>query len=133
MDQGAGYFLGHLLEKWSNYFSGMSSLDFTWLVIGLLGQTLFMMRFIVQWIHSEKHKKSLIPVSFWYLCLSGGLVVLAYGIHRLDPVIIMGQLPGTFVYLRNLILIRREQSGAGLVQIIEDDLKNEANTPVVEE
>jgi hypothetical protein len=42
-------------------------------------------------------------------------------------------LPGTFVYLRNLILIRREQSGAGLVQIIEDDLKNEANTPVVEE
>jgi lipid-A-disaccharide synthase-like uncharacterized protein len=72
-------------------------------------------------------------VSFWYLSLSGGLVVLAYGIHRLDPVIIMGQLPGTFVYLRNLILIRREQSGAGLVQIIEDDLKNEANTPVVEE
>lgn len=133
MDQGAGYFLGHLLEKWSSYFSGMSSLDFTWLVIGLLGQTLFMMRFIVQWIHSEKHKKSLIPVSFWYLSLLGGLVVLAYGIHRFDPVIIMGQLPGTFVYLRNLILIRREQNNAGLVQIIEDDLKNEANNPVIEE
>jgi len=61
----------------------------------------------VQWIHSERHGKSLIPVSFWYLSLSGGLIVLAYGIHQLDPVIILGQLPGTIVYTRNLMLIKR--------------------------
>lgn len=120
MDQGLGFFLGHLLEKWQAYFTGMSSGDLTWLGIGLIGQTLFMMRFIVQWLHSEKHKKSLIPVSFWYLSLSGGLIVLAYGIHRIDPVIVLGQLPGTFVYARNLVLIRREHRDA-LAQIIDAD------------
>jgi lipid-A-disaccharide synthase-like uncharacterized protein len=66
-----------------------------------------MMRFIVQWIHSERQKKSVIPVSFWYFSLLGGLTVLAYGVHRMDPVIIIGQLPGTFVYARNLMLIHR--------------------------
>ncbi len=120
MDQGLGFFLGHLLEKWQQYFAGMSSTDITWLGIGLVGQTLFMMRFIVQWWHSEKHKKSIIPVSFWYLSLSGGLIVLAYGLHRFDPVIIMGQLPGTFVYARNLMLIRREHHDT-LAQFIDED------------
>lgn len=108
MDQGLGYFFGHVLAKWQQYFAGMNSLDVFWLAIGLIGQSLFMMRFIVQWWHSERHQKSVIPVSFWYFSLSGGLIVLAYGIHRIDPVIILGQLPGTFVYARNLILIRRE-------------------------
>lgn len=120
MDQGLGFFLGHLLEKWQVYFAGMSSGDLIWLGIGLLGQTLFMMRFIVQWLHSEKHKKSLIPVSFWYFSLSGGLIVLVYGIHRIDPVIVLGQLPGTFVYARNLMLIRREHREA-LASIIDQD------------
>jgi len=87
----------------------------------LVGQTLFMMRFIVQWIHSERHQKSMIPVSFWYFSLSGGVIVLAYGIHRVDPVIILGQLPGTFVYARNLILIRREHRDA-LAEMTEQDL-----------
>ena len=107
MEQGVGFFLAHILESLLNYIHGMSNADVLWLVIGLLGQCLFMMRFIVQWIHSERHQKSLIPVSFWYLSLAGGLIVLAYGIHKLDPVIILGQLPGTIVYIRNLIFIRR--------------------------
>jgi len=118
LNQGLGYFFGHVLEKWQQYFAGMDSIDVFWL--GLLGQTLFMMRFIVQWLHSEKHKKSLIPVSFWYFSLSGGLIVLVYGIHRIDPVIVLGQLPGTFVYARNLMLIRREHREA-LVSIIDQD------------
>jgi lipid-A-disaccharide synthase-like uncharacterized protein len=67
-----------------------------------------MARFIVQWIHSEKHGQSLIPVSFWYLSLFGGLIVLAYGVHKFDPVIILGQLPGAVVYTRNLMLIKRQ-------------------------
>lgn len=107
MDHGFGYYLGHLLLKWQTYFTGMDSVDVVWLVVGLLGQTMFMMRFIVQWIHSERHQKSVIPVSFWYLSLIGGLTVLAYGLHKAEPVIILGQLPGTLVYTRNLMLIHR--------------------------
>jgi lipid-A-disaccharide synthase-like uncharacterized protein len=109
LEHGMGYFLVHLLDKVQAYFTGMPKVDLVWLGIGLLGQTMFMMRFIVQWIHSERHQKSVIPVSFWYLSLVGGLTVLAYGFHRADPVIILGQLPGTFVYGRNLMLIRKEQ------------------------
>lgn len=120
MEQGLGYFLAHLLEKWQHYFADMNSVDLLWLGIGLAGQTMFMMRFIVQWIHSERHQKSLIPVSFWYLSLFGGVIVLAYGVHRVDPVIILGQLPGTFVYTRNLILIRREHRDA-LAEISASD------------
>ena len=107
MDHGISYFLGHLVEALRHYVNGMPTSDLIWLGIGLVGQCLFMMRFIVQWIHSERHQQSLIPVSFWYLSLSGGLIVLAYGIHRVDPVIILGQLPGTIVYVRNLMLIHR--------------------------
>ena len=107
MDHGLGFYLGHLIGKWQAYFSGMGRVDVAWLLVGLLGQTMFMMRFVVQWIHSERHQQSIIPVSFWYLSLIGGLTVLAYGIHRAEPVIILGQLPGTLVYTRNLILIRR--------------------------
>lgn len=107
MDHGLGYFLGHIIESALHYVSDMPKSDLIWLCIGLLGQTLFMMRFIVQWIHSERHQQSLIPISFWYLSLLGGLIVLAYGIHKVEPVIILGQLPGTIVYARNLILIKR--------------------------
>ena len=107
MDHGLGYYLGHLITNWQAYFSGMGSVDVAWLVIGLLGQTMFMMRFVVQWIQSERHQQSVIPVSFWYLSLIGGLTVLAYGLHRAEPVIILGQLPGTLVYTRNLMLIHR--------------------------
>lgn len=91
------------------YIASNSTYDLIWLGIGLLGQFFFMMRFVVQWVHSEKHQKSLIPKSFWYFSLLGGLVVLLYGFHRMDPVIILGQLPGTFIYSRNLILLGRHE------------------------
>ena len=112
MDHGFGYYLGHLLLKWRTYFNGMNTVDVIWLAVGLLGQTMFMMRFVVQWIHSERHQKSIIPVSFWYLSLIGGLIVLAYGIYRAEPIIILGQLPGTLIYTRNLVLIRRSKRAA---------------------
>ena len=122
MTHGLGYFLGHLLDKWQAYFSGMDSTDVAWLAIGLLGQTMFMMRFVVQWIHSERHQKSVIPVSFWYLSLVGGLTVLAYGLHKAEPVIILGQLPGTFVYARNLVLIAREKRDV-LAEVTEEEVR----------
>ena len=111
----------HLVERVHAYFSGMETVDLVWLGVGLVGQSLFMMRFIVQWIHSERHKKSVIPVEFWYLSLIGGLTVLAYGFHRADPVIILGQLPGTFVYMRNLMLIHREKRDV-LAEITEEEI-----------
>jgi len=77
-----------------------------WIIIGFAGQGLFSARFIVQWLASERVKHSVIPVAFWYLSLAGGLTLLAYAIHRKDPVIIAGQSAGVFVYLRNLYLIR---------------------------
>ncbi|ANE54960.1 MULTISPECIES: lipid-A-disaccharide synthase N-terminal domain-containing protein [Methylomonas] len=121
MEQGIFNFLGRVLDKWQHHLSSMDSNDIIWLTIGLVGQSLFMMRFIVQWIHSERHQKSIIPVSFWYFSLSGGVIVLLYGIHRVDPVIILGQLPGTFVYARNLMLIRREHRDT-LAELADEDL-----------
>jgi lipid-A-disaccharide synthase-like uncharacterized protein len=78
-----------------------------WVVIGLFAQIIFSMRFFVQWLASERRKQSVIPVSFWYLSLAGSAVLLLYSIHREDPVFIVGQGFGTFVYIRNLMLIHR--------------------------
>jgi lipid-A-disaccharide synthase-like uncharacterized protein len=83
-------------------------LDF-WLVFGFIGQAMFTMRFIVQWIASEKKKESVIPVSFWFFSLAGGLIVLFYAIHRMDPVFILAYLPGNFIYLRNLYFIYKKK------------------------
>lgn len=80
-----------------------------WLAIGFLGQAFFSTRFIVQWVFSEKHRRSIIPVAFWYFSLAGGTTLLAYAIHREDPVIIAGQAGGLVVYSRNLYLIWRER------------------------
>lgn len=86
--------------------------DTVWVLVGLFGQLMFTMRFIVQWLASEKAGNSVVPVAFWYFSLAGGLIVLAYGIHKWEPVIIVGQLPGTLIYLRNLWLIQRARARA---------------------
>ena len=78
-----------------------------WLVVGFMGQSLFFSRFLVQWIASERAKKSVIPVAFWYFSLVGGVILLMYAVHRRDPVFIAGQSVGLFVYARNLWLIHR--------------------------
>jgi lipid-A-disaccharide synthase-like uncharacterized protein len=78
--------------------------------IGLAGQACFFSRFLVQWIASERQGRSVVPRAFWYLSISGGLVLLSYSIWRRDPVFILGQSIGLFVYLRNLVLLRREDA-----------------------
>lgn len=80
-----------------------------WLTIGFIGQGLFSARFLVQWLVSERQKRSIIPEAFWYLSLAGGLTLLTYAIHRKDPVFILGQSVGSFIYLRNLYFIRRDR------------------------
>lgn len=82
-------------------------IEFWWVALGFLAQAIFASRFIVQWIASEKAGRSYIPVAFWYLSMSGGLLMLAYAIYRQDPVFILGQTTGVIVYARNLMLIRR--------------------------
>ena len=84
-----------------------------WLVVGFLGQALFSMRFILQWVKSEQEGRSVIPIAFWYFSLAGSVVLLAYAIHRVDPVFILGQAAGIVIYLRNLSLISRERRGGG--------------------
>jgi len=80
-----------------------------WIAVGFLGQALFSARFLIQWIASERARKSVLPLGFWYFSLAGGATLLAYAIWREDPVFIVGQGLGLFVYLRNLFLLRRER------------------------
>jgi len=86
----------------------MSDWEIAILALGFAGQGLFFMRFLVQWLHSEKHKKSLIPVSFWYFSLGGSLLLLVYALIRRDLVFTVGQSTGFIIYLRNLRLIHKE-------------------------
>lgn len=85
------------------------TLDHAWIAIGLAGQLVFGGRFIVQWIASERKQESHIPIVFWYLSLTGGLITTAYAIHKKDIVFIIGQGSGLIVYIRNLMLIYRAQ------------------------
>ncbi len=93
----------------SEYFDSLSNYEIIFLLVGLISQGLFASRFIIQWIYSEKKGKSYIPIVFWYLSIFGGLGLLIYAIHRKDPVIILGQSFGLFIYLRNLILIYKNK------------------------
>jgi lipid-A-disaccharide synthase-like uncharacterized protein len=83
-----------------------------WVLLGFGGQAVFMGRFVVQWLASERDRRSVIPVSFWYLSILGALVLLVYALHRRDPVFVAGQGLGVAIYLRNLQLIRRARDGA---------------------
>ena len=70
------------------------------------------MRFVVQWLQSERMRKSIVPTAFWYFSIAGGVVLLSYAIHMKDPVFITGQAAGVFIYLRNLWFIVRERKDA---------------------
>jgi len=79
-----------------------------WLAIGLVGQAFFTMRFLVQWIATERQRKSVVPRAFWYFSIGGGVTLLVYAIYIGDPVFILGQGAGLIVYSRNLYFVRRE-------------------------
>ena len=83
------------------------SIEAIWIATGFFGQGLFFMRWVVQWLASERSAESKMPVAFWYMSLIGGLITLAYAIYRKDPVFIAGQSIGAVVYVRNLMLLRR--------------------------
>jgi len=81
-----------------------------WIVIGFVGQGLFFGRFLVQWIASERSKRSVVPTAFWFFSIGGGLILLSYAIYRRDPVFIAGQSTGLLIYGRNLWFIFRHRS-----------------------
>jgi lipid-A-disaccharide synthase-like uncharacterized protein len=83
-----------------------------WLAVGLIGQAFFSARFLVQWIASERRGKSVVPRAFWYFSIGGGLTLLFYAIWRRDPVFILGQGAGLFVYARNLYFVLRDPEHA---------------------
>jgi lipid-A-disaccharide synthase-like uncharacterized protein len=83
-----------------------------WLYLGFVGQLLFGLRFLVQWVASERKGESIIPIYFWYLSLIGSMILLAYAIFRRDPVFILGQSTGFIVYMRNLMLIYRKRAAS---------------------
>ncbi len=96
-------FLQHLSVRYPKF-----QIDF-WMLFGFIGQGMFTMRFIVQWIASEKRKESVIPVAFWYFSLGGGLILLAYAIRQMDPVFIAAYLLNPIIYFRNLYFIYKKR------------------------
>jgi len=82
-------------------------MEWTWFLVGLTGQFTFFLRFVVQWIASERRKRTVVPMAFWYLSLGGTLMVLSYAIYRLDPVFIAAYSLNIFIYVRNLHIARR--------------------------
>jgi len=104
----ARYLTGRILVT-SPLTRGAMSNEHFWLLVGFVGQAFFTMRFVVQWIASERRKESVVPVAFWFFSIGGGLTLFTYALHRLDPVFILGEGAGVFIYSRNLYLIWRKQ------------------------
>ena len=86
-----------------------SPLEWAWLVVGLGGSAIFGFRFFLQWLHSERHKESRIPVSFWWLSVLGTLMAASYFIHKQQWVALLGNGPQLVPYTRNLVLIYRKK------------------------
>lgn len=101
------------LGKLAQWWASVSTTELVWLAIGLVAQLMFSMRFIVQWIASERAKQSIVPEMFWYFSLVGGAMLFAYAIYRVDPVFMLGQGAGLFIYARNIqFIVRGKRDGA---------------------
>ena len=79
------------------------------MILGFVGQFFFSMRFVVQWIASEKNKKSVLPLAFWIFSIFGSSFLLIYAIYRKDPVFILGQAPNLLIYFRNIWLMKNKE------------------------
>jgi lipid-A-disaccharide synthase-like uncharacterized protein len=102
-----------LSQSVGNYLQNVFFLQLNWWVLlGYAGQSLFAMRFLVQWVASERVGRSVIPVAFWFFSIGGGMLLFGYALYIRDPVFILGQGLGLFVYLRNLYFVFRERKAA---------------------
>ncbi len=96
--------------KFAAWWASISTTELVWLAIGFIAQLMFSMRFILQWIASERAKRSIVPEVFWYFSLAGGAMLLAYAIYRFDPVFMLGQAMGLLIYARNIHLIWKQKN-----------------------
>ncbi len=94
-----------MLEGLSQWWADKSAAELVWLGVGLFAQLMFSMRFLIQWIATERARASIVPETFWYFSFLGGLMLLSYAIHRMDPVFIIGQATGQIIYSRNIYFI----------------------------
>ena len=99
--------IAHAAAQLAQRWHDTSSTELFWLGIGFTAQAMFMMRFVIQWLASEKARRSVVPDAFWYWSIAGGFMLFVYAIYRLDPVFMLGQGTGLFIYARNLYFIRR--------------------------
>ncbi len=102
-----------MIDKIMAWYAGTSATEMLWIGIGLFAQAMFMMRFVVQWIASERVKRSIVPETFWYFSIGGGVLLLAYSIYRVDPVYMFGQGLGLIIYVRNLHFVWAHKTSGG--------------------
>ncbi len=96
-----------MLEKLAMWWTSTSDTEKIWVALGLTAQLMFSMRFIVQWIASERARQSIVPEMFWYFSFAGGILLFSYAVYRFDPVFMLGQGMGLFIYARNIQMIWR--------------------------
>ena len=102
--------LADLIHQLGNYLYEVFVVRFdAWAVLGFLAQALFSARFLVQWIASERARRSIIPMAFWWFSIAGGILLFVSSLHRKDPVFIAGQGGGLLIYARNVMFVLREQ------------------------
>ncbi len=94
-----------MIDKLIAWYAGTSTTEMVWIGLGFFAQAMFMMRFVVQWIASERVRRSIVPETFWYFSIAGGVLLLAYSIYRVDPVYMFGQGLGLIIYFRNLYFV----------------------------
>jgi lipid-A-disaccharide synthase-like uncharacterized protein len=96
--------------KLAAWWASTTTTELVWLGIGFVAQLMFSMRFILQWIASERAKRSIVPEVFWYFSVAGGAMLFAYAIYRMDPVFMLGQGMGLLIYVRNIQMIWRQKA-----------------------
>lgn len=99
----------HAAVEMAARWNSTTTTELFWLGIGFAAQAMFMMRFVIQWLASEKARRSVVPDAFWYWSLAGGFMLFVYAVYRMDPVFMLGQLSGLFIYARNLHFIRQNR------------------------
>jgi lipid-A-disaccharide synthase-like uncharacterized protein len=101
-----------IMAKLAAWWAEVSITEVVWVTVGFVAQLMFSMRFLVQWIASERAKQSIVPETFWYFSVLGGALLFAYATYRLDPVFMLGQGMGLFIYARNIQLIWQDKARA---------------------
>ena len=102
----------------TNWWATTPTTELIWITIGFIAQFMFSMRFVVQWLASEKVRASIVPETFWYFSVFGGVLLLAYAIYRMDPVFILGQAAGLVIYARNIYFIWLGKRANGAAEVV---------------